>query len=158
MQIVIKGFKSIFEEFAIAYEDVAPTMESEFKRHVRDGAGHYIAVIHLLGLLNPFLGIRSFIYWPHRILRWAVPFILIILFVINCTLLNYTYCKVIFVPHVGFYMLALIGWLRIKGRRLPFFLYIPFYFCNLNLALLVGFIKVISGMQKTTWERTERTE
>ena len=78
MKIVMKGFKCVYDENAIVYEDVAPTMQSEFNRHVRDGAGHYIAVVHLLGLLNPLLGLRSFIYWSHRIFRWMVPFLLIL--------------------------------------------------------------------------------
>src|SRR3989338_4252462 len=77
MRIVQEGFKSVYDENAIAYEDVAPNMESEFRRHVRDGAGHYIAVYHLLRLLNPFLGLRSFIYWSHKLLRWIAPFVLI---------------------------------------------------------------------------------
>src|SRR3989338_6907469 len=77
MRIVQEGFKSVYDENAIAYEDVAPNMESEFRRHVRDGAGHYIAVYHLPGLLNPFLGLRSFIYWSHKLLRWIAPFVLI---------------------------------------------------------------------------------
>lgn len=156
MQIVKKGFRCIYEENAFAYEDVALTMQSEFKRHVRDGGGHYIAVMHLLGLLNPFLGIRSFIYWSHRILRWAVPFILIIIFIINGMLINHSCFKTIFVLQVSFYVLVIISFFGVKSKRLPFLMYIPFYFCNLNLALLVGFFKVVFGMQKTTWERTER--
>lgn len=158
MQIVKKGLKSIYAEDAIAYEDVATTLENEFKRHVRDGTGHYIAVFHLMGLLNPLLGIRSVIYWSHRILRWFAPFILILLFIINIILLYYSnaFYKALFIPHFLFYLFAVIGLTVIKNKRLPFFMYIPFYFCNLNLALLLGFFKVIIGKQKTTWERTER--
>lgn len=157
MQIVKKGYKCLYEENAIAYEDVAPTMESEFNRHVRDGAGHYLAIYPLLGLLNPFLGMRSLIYWSHRFLRWAAPFILILLFIANGFLLERVFYKGLFILHVGFYLLAIVGLMSIKSKRLPFFMYIPFYFCNLNLALLVGFINVVTGRQKTTWERTERT-
>jgi cellulose synthase/poly-beta-1,6-N-acetylglucosamine synthase-like glycosyltransferase len=35
MKIVMKGFKCVYDENAIVYEDVAPTMQSEFNRHVR---------------------------------------------------------------------------------------------------------------------------
>lgn len=156
MRIAKKGMKCIYEENAIAYEDVAPTMGSEFGRHIRDGAGHYIAIWHLLGLLNPLLGMRSLIYWSHRILRWLAPFILILLFLVNVFLLDMFLYRVFFVPHLVFYMLAITGLIDMKNRRLPFFMYIPFYFCNLNLALFLGFCKVVIGRQKTTWERTER--
>lgn len=156
MRIVEKGYKSLYEEDAVAYEDVAPGIESEFNRHVRDGAGHYIAMTHLLGLLNPFLGIRSFIYWSHRILRWIAPFILVLLFLINIGLISHTFYRNIFILQFMFYILAIIGLLMVKYKGLPFILYIPFYFCNLNLALLFGFFRAVMGKQKMTWERTER--
>jgi cellulose synthase/poly-beta-1,6-N-acetylglucosamine synthase-like glycosyltransferase len=156
MRIVEKGWKCIYEENAIAFEHVAPTMGSEFKRHIRDGAGHYIAVTHLVKLLNPFLGVRSFIYWSHRILRWSAPFILISLFISNWILAKDTFYSFFLLLQIGFYISAIIGLLIIRFRRLPLFMYVPFYFCNLNLALFFGFLKVISGRQKMTWERTER--
>ncbi len=156
MKIVEKGLKSIYEENAIAYEDVAPTMESEFRRHVRDGAGHYIAVIHWRGLLNPFRGMRSFIYLSHRIFRWMVPFLLILLFIVNIFLFDELIYKYLFILQCIFYSLAIIGWAGIKNRKLPFFVYVPFYFCNLNAALFLGFLRAVANTQKTTWERTER--
>jgi len=156
MKIVKKGFKCLYEENALVYEDVAPTMVSEFNRHVRDGAGHYIAMIALLGLLNPLSGLRSFIYWSHRILRWMVPFLLIFLFIINIFLLNEDIYKALYALQFIFYVSAIIGWFSIKYFKLPFILYVPFYFCNLNLALLIGFFKTVANIQKTTWERTER--
>lgn len=158
MKIVENGHRSIYDDKAIGYEDVAPSMESEFKRHVRDGAGHYIAVIQLLRLLNPFLGIRSFIYWSHRIIRWAIPFLLIILFILNYQLIDNLFYKVVFYCQVIFYTVALLGWGLSSFIKLPFIIYIPFYFCNLNLALFIGFLKAITGTQKAKWNSTERNE
>jgi poly-beta-1,6-N-acetyl-D-glucosamine synthase len=157
MKIVTKGYKSVYEGNAAVYEDVAPTMESEFNRHVRDGAGHYVAVVHLLGLLNPFLGLRSFIYWSHRIFRWMVPFLLILLFIVNISLLDELSYRVLFILQCIFYFIAIIGWVGIKKANLPFLIYVPFYFCNLNSALFLGFLRAVANVQKTTWERTERT-
>ena len=156
MKIVQSGFKCVYDENAIAYEDVAPNMESEFRRHVRDGAGHYIAMCHLMGLLNPFLGIRSFIYWSHRVLRWVAPFVLVVLFFLNMFLLNNLFYLSLFILQIGFYLLAVVGLIYTKTKKLPFFMYTPFYFVNLNLALLLGFLKAVTGRQKMTWERTER--
>jgi cellulose synthase/poly-beta-1,6-N-acetylglucosamine synthase-like glycosyltransferase len=157
MKIVMKGFKSLYDENAIVYEDGAPTMQSEFNRHVRDGAGHYIAVVHLLGLLNPLMGLRSFIYWSHRIFRWMIPFLLILLFMVNISLLDEWSYRVLFILQCIFYSIAVIGWIGIKKANLPFLIYVPFYFCNLNAALFLGFLRAAANVQKTTWERTERT-
>ena len=156
MTIVKKGYMSIYEEKAMVFEDVAPSMQSEFKRHIRDGAGHYIAIIHLLGLLNPFLGMKSFIYYSHRIFRWMVPFLLIFIFIINILLLNNFIYQALFIFQCIFYLFAFIGWIGNNYKKMPFIIYIPFYFCNLNLALFLGFIKAVTNKQKPTWERTER--
>lgn len=157
MKIVLHGKRSIYDETALGYEDVAPSMESEFRRHVRDGAGHYIAITHLVGLLNPFLGIRSFIYWSHRIIRWIIPFLLILIFCINYFLIGTKFYLLIFIIQIIFYSVALIGWLLSNYVKLPFFVYLPFYFCNLNLALFIGFLKAITRKQKPKWEATSRS-
>ncbi len=158
MRIVKKGYRSIYEEEAVAYEDVAPDMESEFRRHVRDGAGHYIAAMDLIGLLNPLLGVRSLIYLSHRVLRWAVPFIMIMMLAANLMMMGEPFYRMLLLPHLAFYIMAMAGLAVLKTRPwpLPFFVYAPFYFCNLNLALLFGFFKVLTGSQGPAWERTER--
>lgn len=156
MKVVEKGWLSIYEEEALAHEDVAKDARGEFMRHVRDGAGHYIALLHLLPLLNPALGARSFIYWSHRVLRWAVPFIMVALMSLNIRLLDRALFNALFYVQVIFYSTALLGLAASKAGRLPFFVYIPFYLCNLNLALLIGFIKAVLGAQKPAWEKAGR--
>jgi len=110
----------------------------------------------LLGLLNPFLGMRAFIYYSHRILRWLAPFMLILLLITNIFLIGYSFYRYILFLQILFYLLA-IGGLLGRHRRIPFVTFIPFYFCNLNLALLIGFFKAISGKQSVTWKSTERS-
>jgi cellulose synthase/poly-beta-1,6-N-acetylglucosamine synthase-like glycosyltransferase len=157
MEIVKKGFRCVYEEKAISYEEVAPSVEGEFMRHIRDGAGHYIAILHLAGLLNPFLGLRSFIFWSHRILRWLAPFILILFLITNILLAHVVFYGIFLMIHFLFYLLALLGWLIVKRRYLPFYFHMPFYFCNLNAALLIGFFKAVTGKQQTKWESTARS-
>lgn len=158
MRIVEKGFRCVYEAAAVAFEDVAPDMESEFRRHVRDGAGHYIAVVHLWRLLNPLLGVRAFIYWSHRVLRWSAPFMMIGLWAANIVLAfaGKPFYAALLAAHTAFYAMALAGLVVSRSGSMPFFLFVPFYFCNMNLALLCGFAKVLAGTQKSTWERTER--
>jgi biofilm PGA synthesis N-glycosyltransferase PgaC len=158
MKIVEQGYKSIYVTNAFAFEDVAPSMGAEFQRHIRDGAGHYIAIVQLKGLLNPLLGIRSFIYLSHRITRWLAPFILLTIFFINIIIVNHdqVYLYLLGLQFL-FYNAALLGWLIEKfNSKVPLIFFIPFYFCNLNLALFLGFFNVISRNQLTKWESTPR--
>ncbi|HBG47475.1 MAG TPA: glycosyl transferase family 2 [Deltaproteobacteria bacterium] len=156
MRVVASGYMSVYEVGAVAYEDVAMNAAGEFMRHVRDGAGHYIAVWHLASLLNPLLGLRAFIYWSHRVFRWAAPFILPALFIMNAFLLDSALYRWTFALQAAFYGAAALGLIGLQRRGLPFLVHAPFYFCNLNLALFIGFLKAVSGRQRMTWERTER--
>ena len=63
--------------------------------------------------------------------------------------------RVLFFLQALFYTLALLGLIG-KNNELHIFVYIPFYFCNLNLALLIGFFKVVTGFQKPIWSSTRR--
>ena len=156
MNIIKQGFKSKYVEDAIVYESVAPTVEAEFNRHVRDATGHYLSLLHLKSLLNPFLGMSSFVFWSHRVFRWLVPFLLIFLFILNRILITNQFYLLLFCLQFLFYSLALFAFLFRKMGKLPFFLFIPFYFCNLNTALFIGFIKSIFTIQNGMWESTKR--
>ena len=58
--------------------------------------------------------------------------------------------------HMLFYLFSIFGFLLHSFKKLPFFLYIPFYFVNLNLALFIGFIKSVFYKNNGLWESTER--
>ena len=156
MNVIKQGFKSKYVEDAIVYESVAPTIEEEFKRHIRDATGHYLSLMHLTTLLNPFLGRSSFVFWSHRVLRWLVPMILILLFYLNIFLLSRNFYLQLFFLQILFYSFAFIALIFRKVGKLPFFLFVPFYFCNLNTALFIGFIKSLFIRQNGMWESTKR--
>lgn len=156
MRIVEKGYRSLYEANALVYEDVAPSTISEFNRHIRDGAGHYIAILHLRGLLNPALGIRSLIFWSHRILRWLIPFLMIFIFLATASLTSLLFYKIFFLLQCVFYGLAIVGSFYTGTKKIPFVFFLPYYFCNLNLALLLGFMKAVFGWQTATWTPGKR--
>lgn len=157
MKIVEKNYKCIYVEEAIVHEDVAPSVESEFKRHVRDATGHYISVFHLFKMLNLFKGFSSFIFWSHRIIRWSVPFMLILIFLINFKFSDLSFYQELFFLQCLFYFLATIGLLTYRLKKVPFIIFVPFYFCNLNLALFFGFLNALFFKQSGKWESTERS-
>ena len=156
MKVIEQGFKCIYSEEAIVYENVAPSVESEFKRHIRDATGHYISILHLKKLLNLFKGMSSLIFWSHRIIRWLVPFFLIIIFILNTKFINNDFYFITFLLQSLFYILAFFGYLFYNFKKLPFIVFAPFYFCNINLALLLGFFNSLIFRQRGMWESTER--
>ena len=108
MKVIEQGFKCIYSEEAIVYENVAPSVESEFKRHIRDATGHYISILHLKKLLNLFKEMSSLIFWSHRIIRWLVSFFLIIIFILNTKFINNDFYFITFLLQSLFYILAFL--------------------------------------------------
>ena len=156
MKILEKGYKVIYESKAIGIEKVAPDFNSEFLRHVRDGAGHYREIAHLTGLLNPMKGISFFSYVSHRFIRWLVPFLLPVMFFCNLLLIQSSVYMEFFILQLLLYIVTVMTYLLQKNNIPIGYLRIPLFFFSINLALLIGFIKNITGQQDVIWTPTER--
>jgi cellulose synthase/poly-beta-1,6-N-acetylglucosamine synthase-like glycosyltransferase len=154
MRIYERNYNVVYAEDAIAEERLVTTNSEEFRRHVRDSAGHFRALKYHRRLLNPFRGKKFFFYVSHRVLRWMVPFFLIIGLVSNILLaLHNPMYRTLLAIHCAGYGLIL-GTHLLRFRCKP--LYIPYYFMLVNSAILMGFFKNIFGLQKTNWESTRR--
>lgn len=157
LSIAQRGYDIVYEKEAQAYEFAAPDLKSEFKRKVRIGAGNFHGMREILPLLSPLRGFISFGLWSHKIIRWMVPFLLIVMFVSNLMLWEVPlFYNTLFTLQTLFYALAFVAW--ILGRfdiHVPLLIY-PYYFVVVNLALLIGFFKFLTHTQKPAWSRVER--
>ena len=100
-----------------------------------------------------------FQYMSHRVLRWTItPFLLITIFIINIFLLtnsNFFY-QVLGIGQILFYAASIIGYV-LENRRLRFKpLFVPYYFCVMNYAVVAGLKRYLSGNQKATWDKAQR--
>ena len=153
MRILGKGFGGKYAADAIACEEVMDDDSVEFKRHIRDAAGHYRAMVQLYSLLNPFKFKVFFLYFSHRVLRWLVPFFLILLLFLPPFTLDAHMMRVLYLLELIFYLFVAVGWLSKTKAKI---FYVPYYFIYINIALLIGFFKQILGVQKVTWDSTAR--
>jgi cellulose synthase/poly-beta-1,6-N-acetylglucosamine synthase-like glycosyltransferase len=150
------GCTIVYDPEAVATEETAPDVGSEFHRRARIGAGGYQSIGMLWGLLDPRLGWVAFAFLSHKILRWLCPFFLVGAFVSNVLLLHRPSYRPWLLAQVAFYAtacaMALVpgrgGWLR------P--LRLTTMFTGMNMALLVGFWRWLQGTQKGTWTPTAR--
>lgn len=153
MRAIAQGYGMVYADAAIATEDVGKDDKAEFKRHIRDAAGHYRAMRHLIGLLNPLHPKRFFFYVSHRVIRWFVPHLMLLSICLPLIDVSSPISRASIVAQLLFYSLAILGWLS-GSKFLPF--YIPFYFTYINVAMFIGCIKNILGLQRVTWNSTER--
>jgi hypothetical protein len=87
----------------------------------------------------------------HQLLHWLVLYFLIALFAFNLLLLDDPFYRLALGLQIAFSGLALIGYLSQKKGKAPHILGIPFSFCLVNLAALVGVVRFVVGKKSGKW-------
>ncbi|MAX81057.1 MAG: glycosyl transferase [Crocinitomicaceae bacterium] len=159
MRVCEKGYRVVYEPNANATETASANVQEELKRKIRISAGGWQSMFRLKKAGNPFYNfILWFQYVSHRIMRWSIaPLSLILIFIVNAILAGQsTFYFVVFILQLAFYSLAIIGWiLENKSIRLKV-LYIPYYFFIMNYSVYMGFFRFLKGSQSSLWERAKR--
>jgi cellulose synthase/poly-beta-1,6-N-acetylglucosamine synthase-like glycosyltransferase len=161
MQIAEKGYRIVYEPMAFATETASENIKEELKRKIRIAAGGMQAIVRLKELLNPFkFPVLSFQYISHRVLRWTVtPLLLIVFFVSSFYLGIYSGQKIysiFFYLQIAFYVLAIIGWFLERKQLKVKAAFIPYYFCIMNYAVVVGMIRFFQNKQSAVWTKAKR--
>ena len=157
-QIVEQGRRCLYERDAISVEEAAGSFDKEFRRKVRIVNRAWRATMSMKRLLNPFkFGFFSIELLSHKLLRWLVPFMLVVVVVLNALLVTrHLIYEIVLGLQVFFYVLAGLGTMLRKHRELSLILYVPYYFCLVNVASARGIFEVYLGKTYTTWS-TART-
>ncbi|AYL95860.1 glycosyltransferase family 2 protein [Mucilaginibacter celer] len=163
MLIAAKGYRIIYEPDAYATETASENVSEELKRKVRIAAGGIQSILRLKKLFNPFsYPILSFQYISHRVLRWTVtPFLLILSLILTVVLAlkpGETAMQILLLAQVLFYLMALLGLLMEKRQLRIKVLFIPYYFCVMNYAVLAGIIRYFGKKQSAVWEKVQRKQ
>lgn len=147
-----KGHRVVFEDRALAYEETTKSSKEEFAMRVRVVTRGVLGILSVSDLLNPIkYGWVSFQLISHKVLRWLVPFFLLLLFASNAVLWNQQGFRILFLLQILFYGFALLT-LLIPLHRMWKPLGIPLYFCTLNAAALRSILEVIRGRKYVVWE------
>jgi len=164
LRVAQNGYTIQYDPEAYAIETASADVKEELKRKIRISAGGIQSVIRLNSLLNIFkYGILSFQYISHRVLRWTLAPLSLLLLIPAGTVLAFNegildfgfYCS-LFWLQVLFYVSALLGWyLENKSIKIKL-LFIPYYFFIMNLSVFLGFKRYLKGSQTVNWERAKR--
>lgn len=154
MRVREQGLRVVYDCEAVATEELPPLVSHEMTRRIRIGAGDFQALFLCWRSLLPWCGFHSLAFWSHKVLRWLAPFFMVGTLISNIALLPRPLFVVLLALQLAFYALAIVGGLR-RGRKIIWFS-APHYFVMINLALLLGFFRFITGTQQATWKRTAR--
>lgn len=159
LRIAEKGYRVIYEPGAYAMETASASVKEELKRKIRICAGGWQSMSRLTSLLNPFRNFTlTFQYVSHRVLRWSiVPLLLLLIFPLNIGLFSQgNVYKLLFYGQCLFYMMAMLGW-YLENREIRIkILFVPYYFFIMNYSVFMGFFRFISKKQGAAWERAKR--
>jgi poly-beta-1,6-N-acetyl-D-glucosamine synthase len=155
-----RGYRVVYEPSAYAMELPSFSYGDEQKRKVRIAAGGFQSILMLKGLFlfwrHPRL---SFLYISHRVLRWTLsPLCLMLAFVANfvlCLISGGPVFKLIFGLQLAFYGMALVARYTALNNKL---FKIPYYFTFMNVSVVLGFFRFLSGRQSAVWEKARRAE
>lgn len=160
MQIAAKGYRIVYEPKAIAVETASLNVKEELIRKIRISAGNWQAIERLSGkLLITKTPLLFFQYFSHKVLRWAVaPFLLILIFFLSIPLAmsGDKIYEGLLCAQLGFYLMAILGYIFQHKRTRFTALFIPYYFCVMNYASIAGLVKYLSGKQTANWEKAKR--
>ncbi|OFY51889.1 MAG: glycosyl transferase [Bacteroidetes bacterium GWF2_49_14] len=165
LRIAMKGYTIQYNPDAYAAETSSANVKEELKRKIRISAGGIQSIVRLHNLLNIFkYGKLSFQYISHRVLRWSLaPLSLLLILILNGILagneiINQApgFYTVIMGFQLLFYLSALMGW-ALENRHLRIkILFVPYYFFIMNYSVYLGFFRYLKKAQSVNWERAKR--
>lgn len=154
-----KGLRSVFAPNAVCYEHTNRKSTDELRMRIRVISQTFTDLWRNRDMLNPLKsGFFAVEMVSHKVLRYAVPFILLALFTSNIILSGSSvfYASALTVQ-ILFYVMAFVGWmLERMGKRMSL-LAMPLYFVLANLASFLGFYKFLRGETYTRWEPIRQT-
>lgn len=155
-RIVTQGYRLVFEKDAISYEDPPYSRGLEFRRKIRIANHMLSSIIDLMKTVNVFeYGFYAFELISHKILRYAVPFLLIISLTSNIFIAFASGLYLaLFVLQIMFYIFAVTGFITRNNNGSTFFKpsHIAFYFCLANTAVLLGILSFLRGDRIINWQ------
>jgi cellulose synthase/poly-beta-1,6-N-acetylglucosamine synthase-like glycosyltransferase len=164
LRVAQDGYTIQYDPEAYAIETASANVKEELKRKIRISAGGIQSVIRLKSLLNVFkYGTLSFQYISHRVLRWTLtPLCLLLLIPVSFVLaynegmFDFGLYSILFRLQAMFYCAALFGWFLENRLTRVKALFVPYYFFIMNLSVVLGFFRYMKKSQSVNWERAKR--
>ena len=163
LQIVSKGYRGIFNEKAICYEDAAEEFGKEFKRKRRIANRSWRAVKRTIGSYGilrdaPFL-------WElvsHKVIRWFSMPMIILLFLITLALVissQNVFYTVALAAQIYMFAATFIGAkLDAQQQSIPKLIYLPYYFYLVYYAAMLGIWDERKGIKHAVWNHVRDAE
>jgi cellulose synthase/poly-beta-1,6-N-acetylglucosamine synthase-like glycosyltransferase len=156
MKVLEKGYKAINEVKAVVYEDVSNDLMEEFRRKIRIATGSFQNLYAFPNMLFRFNAV-SFCFFSHKVLRWFGPVFFFLIYVCSFILMNTNeFYNIAFYAESALIVLVPLDYILQKAGLHLRLLRLIRHFFFMNLAIFMGMIKAMSGVNSSIWEPTRR--
>ena len=153
------GYRSVSVPQALCEVPRGTSLRQEYRRKVRTMARGLRTMWWLRDLLDPRrYGGFALMVWSHKICRWLLPWTMVLGAVALAMLATEFLWARAAVAVIGVLAaMALVGWHRPQGKRLPRpVVWAAFFFAG-NIAVLHAWLVAFGGSDTAMWEPTRRT-
>jgi cellulose synthase/poly-beta-1,6-N-acetylglucosamine synthase-like glycosyltransferase len=157
LNTVEQGYRAVTEPRARGTMASLQDVREETGRKVRTLIRGITTLQHKKNMLNPLLyGIFSWELFSHKLMRWLVPYFLIMLFAVNIVLLPRPLYIATFLVQVLLYVLTLAALWKVLHVEKTILGRVPLYFVMANIAILKAWYKYARGVRQEIWNPTKR--
>lgn len=162
MYVVQAGKRIAYTADAYAMEYGSANIHEESKRKRRIAAGGLQSIWWLRSMLNPLRQpLVTFQYVSHRVLRWSItPIAMVLLLLVNIALVAIgagSFYTVMLIGQALFYLAAILGWLLNRYGYKNKLLYTAYYFVFMNFNVFRGMAYLKSHGKSGAWEKAKRS-
>src|SRR5688572_13396397 len=146
-QVILQGFRMVFEKGAVAYEKTKADPEVEVQRRNRIFVGIFQLFFKHPELLNPRRNPVLFQLICHKYIQLFFPLLFVIIFFTNTFMLHRMFYLIFFVLQCIFYLCCLVSLFNPKDKNI-FYLFTKF-----NFAIIKGFFQFLRGKYSIKWQK-----
>lgn len=149
-----QGLRTVYEPLAVCTEETNDRAQKELRMRVRVITQTLTDLWRHRHLLNPLrAGFYAVELFSHKLLRYAIPFFLILIFASNLILSFYTtFYAFVFALQILFYLTACVSFVFEQFNVNIKILALPKYFVLANLASFLAFVQFLRGERYARWE------
>lgn len=151
LKVVTQGKRVIYCESALLNEESLSNSQSEFRMRVRVSLRAYWAMKDMKHLFNPFnYGLFALQITSHKLLRYVAFIPLLLAFISNGFITHNAFYSLTFFIQIIFYGAA--AFVSLNDGTKNRWLGLANYFCLINLASAMAFIKFLKGEKIVLWK------
>lgn len=153
-KMIQQGLRTIFEPEAVCTEETNRRVHNELAMRVRVITQTLNDLWRHRSMMNPFrTGFYAVQLLSHKVMRYFVPFFLIVLFATSAVLARVTVLfRVLFLAQLAAYGCATLAWILERAGVHSRLLVLPQYFTLANLASSIAFYKFLRGERYARWQ------